>query len=1018
MEKFKKTLKSLFSFKLVILTIVVVMIVFIILSSGYYFITIDDGEWEDAELGNPSNYTDHVSISGETGLGVSKDDLKKTALKGLKYSDEEIANMSDEEVISKLQINRKLKKKPKVKSLDEVTQAELLWCMNDVYSQYLDKPEELEKLLNAEIITQYPDLGDAEGKLNGIIKFERHKEDGSSEFLTYVDTNTFSKYVDDGDSKALDHFTLDDTGNVVIASINTTTETLDLNDSEANISEYSSNLSEDNKNSDGNYKEVTKTVSKQTIYYKNYVQNYTLPFNYLWSLLVIGEDKSFVMELADLAENSEITISIYDNITTNTNTDVYTYKKETRTDTYARVTPSTTYGLKNIPTKGYWWPVDRITGAGATVGINDWKNDADYEVDDTEYKITHTVKTEINAPTIALTRANVWIVDYSVEYTYKEAEVISDDTNSKEEEDTEYVLDSDASDNSDNNSALLNNEHAQELARKARKYIEDHKPKETTPASTYLTGPSGKTNSSGSSSLFTNNIKSDPNLDLLNPNKNKETTKSDSSGASKDTTTEEVLLAVIPSYVKCDVYKHKINRKQTTTFISTQQSYVGQTPVNNPKDDKDADTDNFVKILCKKKHKKAKSFLTDGTTTSWLWEIMQKNCSDKLIDLTKYLFYKATGTSFGVKEYDFSEFNKSEFNSAGTSGSGFDLYKATLSKEDFVKAMQEYGQRSNDAFRTNFMPYAADIYDWSLEAGVNPELVVITARAEQSFKAPSNAPNNYWGIAVYTQNSKGKGFSSLHDGIIAYANLIKSYGSGGSKEAMIMEIYNRRKDSGCNPLGFGLPGTLSGMQSLYSTQDKTTHAQGKSEYGNYLLNSVYKGIRNDYERLCVNGGAEHADSAVFTPWEAGEYTAWQVQQKLDMWNQMFGKYGTLSGGDSDKIIETAKSKLGCAYVWGAKGPNTFDCSGFVFWVYKQNGISVPGSTGEYRPYANTSNEISWSEVQPGDILIVFSGEKGRSVGHAGIYLGNDEYIHSPQTGDVVKISKGAQSKFTHVFRFK
>ena len=103
MKNFKKILKSLFSFKLVILTIVVVMIVYIILSSGFYFITIDDGEWEDAELGNPSNYTDHVSISGETGLSVSKDDLKKTALKGLKYSDEEIANMSDEEVISKLQ---------------------------------------------------------------------------------------------------------------------------------------------------------------------------------------------------------------------------------------------------------------------------------------------------------------------------------------------------------------------------------------------------------------------------------------------------------------------------------------------------------------------------------------------------------------------------------------------------------------------------------------------------------------------------------------------------------------------------------------------------------------------------------------------------------------------------------------------------------------------------------------------------------------------------------------------------
>lgn len=102
---------------------------------------------------------------------------------------------------------------------------------------------------------------------------------------------------------------------------------------------------------------------------------------------------------------------------------------------------------------------------------------------------------------------------------------------------------------------------------------------------------------------------------------------------------------------------------------------------------------------------------------------------------------------------------------------------------------------------------------------------------------------------------------------------------------------------------------------------------------------------------------------------------------------------------------------------GAKGPDKFDCSGLVYWVYKQEGIVVPVSTDGYRSYKNSSNEIDWSEAQPGDILIVFSGENGRTYGHAGIYLGNDEYIHSPQTGDVVKISSGAQTKFTHVFRF-
>ena len=103
---------------------------------------------------------------------------------------------------------------------------------------------------------------------------------------------------------------------------------------------------------------------------------------------------------------------------------------------------------------------------------------------------------------------------------------------------------------------------------------------------------------------------------------------------------------------------------------------------------------------------------------------------------------------------------------------------------------------------------------------------------------------------------------------------------------------------------------------------------------------------------------------------------------------------------------------------GAKGPNAFDCSGLVYWVYGQKGIQVPGSTAGYKVYANSSNEIDWSQAQPGDILIIFDNERTSGVGHAGIYLGDDKYIHAPQTGDVVKISEGASSKFKHVFRFQ
>ena len=186
---------------------------------------------------------------------------------------------------------------------------------------YLDTPEELEKLMNAEIITQYPKIG--KGDLDGIIQFERHKTDGTTEMLSYIDKDTFSSYVQGNDTKALDYFTLDDQGNVMVAYSNSTTETVTA-DEDININDYSSELRETDKQSDGTYKKETITVEAISINYKMAVQKYTMPFQYLWSLLVVGEDKNFVLELADLVENSEITISIYDNITTIE--DVNTYK--------------------------------------------------------------------------------------------------------------------------------------------------------------------------------------------------------------------------------------------------------------------------------------------------------------------------------------------------------------------------------------------------------------------------------------------------------------------------------------------------------------------------------------------------------------------------------------------------------------------------------------------------------------------------------------------------------------------
>ena len=104
------------------------------------------------------------------------------------------------------------------------------------------------------------------------------------------------------------------------------------------------------------------------------------------------------------------------------------------------------------------------------------------------------------------------------------------------------------------------------------------------------------------------------------------------------------------------------------------------------------------------------------------------------------------------------------------------------------------------------------------------------------------------------------------------------------------------------------------------------------------------------------------------------------------------------------VVSAAYSKLGCPYVWGASGPNTFDCSGLVMWCYAQAGVSLDHYSGSQ---GQSGAIIPLSQAQPGDILW--------KSGHVGIYIGNGQYIHAPQTGDVVKIASNV-SRFTCAVR--
>jgi peptidoglycan DL-endopeptidase CwlO len=87
--------------------------------------------------------------------------------------------------------------------------------------------------------------------------------------------------------------------------------------------------------------------------------------------------------------------------------------------------------------------------------------------------------------------------------------------------------------------------------------------------------------------------------------------------------------------------------------------------------------------------------------------------------------------------------------------------------------------------------------------------------------------------------------------------------------------------------------------------------------------------------------------------------------------------------------------LGVPYVYGGASPSGFDCSGFIMYVFAQVGVSLPHNAAAQYGHGTP---VDRSQLQPGD-LVFFNG-----LGHAGIYVGGGSFIHSPHTGDVVKIS--------------
>jgi cell wall-associated NlpC family hydrolase len=98
-----------------------------------------------------------------------------------------------------------------------------------------------------------------------------------------------------------------------------------------------------------------------------------------------------------------------------------------------------------------------------------------------------------------------------------------------------------------------------------------------------------------------------------------------------------------------------------------------------------------------------------------------------------------------------------------------------------------------------------------------------------------------------------------------------------------------------------------------------------------------------------------------------------------------------------RAVAAAKKQIGDPYRYGGTGPGSFDCSGLVQYAWKKAGVKLPRVASTQ--FVRTRHKVSWRNLKPGDLMF-FNG-----LGHVGMYVGHGKMIHSPRTGERVRIEK-------------
>lgn len=488
-KSFSKKIVSSRKFRIIV---IVILLLFVMIQSTYV-IKIDDSAFKEGDMKNvpyvtQKKITDSIggnnitSVDGKYSLGKDLDTVVDELLSQLKENGGRIDEYIDKD-----------KQKKYIKCF---IQAEIATLYPDISGR---TPDETKKIIG----------NDDYKELQGRIYIYRKDENGNEQLMRYISNSEFNNKVTNNDVSIKQCYTLNENNELLVASVSYNT------------------------NNRGERVAVV-SIDKSPMNYQEELKAYSMPFSYLWALLVMSDDQDFVYKLAQLGMDSEVRITVYDN-----------WNKITT------VIDDTTNTTKETVAQN--WKVNKS-------GIERYGEDT---VSSNTNDTTVTSNTIVENSTISkgVTYADTWIAKYEkLYYRMKKEPKITENTNEL--------------DDFDNSNKLVNS---------------------------YQTEKNDKNE-----------------------------------------------YQVIYEYER--VNSHKVKTICTTESVE----YKENDAKIQEKTDKDKDTpDNFVKLL--DRFNKAKKNLF--SCTSWLFETLESNEKTKdLVYTTKYLFYKSSGTSYGVTEFDSSKF--------------------------------------------------------------------------------------------------------------------------------------------------------------------------------------------------------------------------------------------------------------------------------------------------------------------------------------------------------------------------